>query len=184
MQLRILDAKDKDFYSDDIKKLLLLSDKEFVPPLSARTSALDKTFSVSSDVKDGITTYLEEMKKHEIMAAFENEKLIGFVSYRFDFVSEIISESELPNIYVSTLVLSEAARGKGLTKKMYSYLFNELFAERNVFTRTWSTNGAHTKILSDFGFFEILRKKNDRGEGIDTVYYKKEKARELMGVSI
>ena len=77
----------------------------------------------------------------------------------------------MPNIYLSTLVLSAESRGKGITKKLYAHLFNELYPEKNIFTRTWSTNAPHIKILDYFGFDEMVRIKNDRGNGIDTVYF-------------
>lgn len=181
MQFKVFDSFDKNFYESDIIDILTLADKDFVPPLSQRISTLDKSFLTNSSSRS-IYSYYTEMKKQEILGAFDNGKLIGFVSYRLDFVNDIITENELPNIYVSTLVLSEDARGHGLTKRMYSYLFDELYPERSVFTRTWSTNFAHTKILSSFGFSEILRKENDRGAGVDTVYYKRKRAKALIEV--
>ena len=173
MDFRILSEADKVIFEKEIVAMLVDSDKDFVPPLSARASTLDKGFTSVKENADGVYSYFFEMKKQKILGAFDNGDFIGFVSYRENFVSDEISEKELPNIYLSTLVLSKKARGKGVTKKMYSYLFDELYSESHIFTRTWSTNVAHTKILSDFGFFEILRKENDRGEGIDTVYYKR-----------
>ena len=56
---------------------------------------------------------------------------------------------------------------------MYNHLFFELYGGSNVFTRTWSTNYAHTKILDFFGFEEMARLVGDRGNGIDTVYFSK-----------
>ena len=83
----------------------------------------------------------------------------------------MISDNNLPNIYLSTLMLKSEARGKHLTQKMYDYLFNNLYADRSIFTRTWSTNGAHLRILEKFDFKLIKTIPNDRGVGIDTVYF-------------
>lgn len=182
MQFKILTSKDKEVLENDIIELLIESDNDFVPPLSNRSSTLDKSFSSVSNSKSGVISYYLKMKEQKILAAFDEEALIGFVSFIENFISDEIDESELPNIYVSTLVLSRKVRGKGVTKKMYAYLFSEIYSERSIFTRTWSTNAAHTKILKNFGFSEFLRKKNDRGLGIDTVYLKKEKSKELIGV--
>ena len=173
MHFKIFTEEDKRVYEAKMIEILTASDDDFVPPLSKRNSTLDKSFSSTAISDNGVASYYNEMKKQEIVGAFLQEELLGFVSYRLDHVSDEIADAELPNIYVSTLVLSESARGKGITKKMYSYLFSELYPERNVFTRTWSTNFAHIKILSYFGFSEMLRKENDRGEGIDTVYFKR-----------
>ena len=182
MDFKILDFYEKDLFERDIIKMLTDSDAEFVPPLSKRTGTLDKKFSDCQNTPNGVLAYYLQMKEQKILAAFEKGKIIGIISFREDFISEEIDSSELPNIYVSTLVITHSSRGKGLTKRMYSYLFSELYPHKKVFTRTWSTNFAHTKILSDFGFEEIKRNKNDRGNGIDSVYYKKE--REKMPISV
>lgn len=172
MDFRLLSEADKIIFEKEMIGMLIESDNDFVPPLSSRASTLDKGFSADKK-SGGVESYFSEMRKQQILAAFDEGEFIGFVSYRENFISEEIPEDELPNIYVSTLVLSKKSRGKGVTKKMYSYLFDELYSDRNIFTRTWSTNIAHTKILSSFAFSEIKRKINDRGEGIDTVYYKR-----------
>lgn len=39
--------------------------------------------------------------------------------------------------------------------------------------RTWSTNGAQEHILDKLGYSLVRRLKDDRGEGIDTVYFVK-----------
>ncbi len=178
MEFKILTEKEKKLFELQMINMLTLADKEFVPPLSERSSTTQGNLSAGGT--GGINSYYADMAKQEILCALEGEEVLGFVSYRKDYVSELISESELPNIYISTLVLSPAARGRGLTSKMYSFLFDELYPECSVFTRTWSTNIAHTKILSKFGFSELLRKENDRGEGIDTVYYKRERSKALL----
>ena len=55
---------------------------------------------------------------------------------------------------------------------MYETLFKK-YENVDIFTRTWSTNEAHIKILMKFDFEIMSVLKNDRGEGIDTVYFKK-----------
>ena len=56
---------------------------------------------------------------------------------------------------------------------MYAHLFDDIFPDRSIFTRTWSTNAAHIKILDKFNFEIIKCIENDRGDGIDTVYFAK-----------
>ena len=172
MEFILLNEKQKEFYSKDIIDLMRLSDKEFVPPLSARSSTLQK--KLSGEVGSGdVTAYFNEMIKQKVLGFIENGRLLGFVSFKENFVSEVISQSTLPNIYLSTLVLSKEARGQRLTQRAYDYLFNQLYADYNVYTRTWSTNVAHIKILDKFEFSEFYRLKNDRGENIDKVYFEK-----------
>lgn len=170
MTIKLLTAEEKECYNTDIFDMIRVADKDFVPPLSSRTSTTQKDLKSASG--DGIENYFQEMMKQEILGAFENEKLIGLVSFRENYESDVVKK--LPNIYISTLFLHTDARGKGLTKSLYAYLF-DLYADRNVFTRTWSTNFAHIKILEYFGFDLFFRLKDHRGEGIDTVYFVKEK---------
>lgn len=173
MTLTVLNRAEKETIREELRKLLILCDSEFVPPLSNRSSTTQKDLSSSnaqSSDSAGIDAYLQGLMEQELLCAIDEGKLAGFVSYRYDYACPEICEDTLPNIYVSTLIVSPDHRRKGLTTRMYSYLFDK-FSDRRVFTRTWSENLAHIAILAKFGFVEHFRKKNDRGEGIDTVYY-------------
>ena len=175
MRFILFTEEDKKRYGDVILKMLRDGDNDFVPPLSCRSSTTQKELSASAALSgvDGIKLYFDEMIKQNVFACIEGDKLLGFVSFRENYICEQIDETSLPNIYLSTLIVSPEARGRGLTKKMYLSLFDELYAEHNIFTRTWSTNDAHIAILGKFGFCEIARLKNHRGTGIDTVYFAK-----------
>ena len=172
MEIIILDKNEGARYHNAILEMLFSSDGDFVPPLSARNSAMQTDLNSSEKIEGGIINYFEEIKKHEIMVATENEKVIAFVAFRKNFINEKISEEELPNIYISTLIVRPEGRGKGITQKMYAYLFKR-YETVNFFTRTWSTNIAHIRILSKFNFEKICVIENDRGKGVDTVYFKK-----------
>ena len=182
MDFKMFSDEDKLVYRSDIIEMLRESDCDFTPPLSARTSTLDSAFGTQC-TEDGILSYYEAMNEQKIFGAFDGERLIAFVSFRENLVTKVISEDTLPNIYISTLVMRREARGRGITAITYDRLFNICYPDRSVFTRTWSTNAAHTRILCRFGFSELLRIENDRGEGIDTVYYAKPaKKKELSAV--
>ena len=168
MELKLLTEADKLAFREEILALLEESDEDFMPPLSKRGSPKDKSFSRGTANSNGVLTYYTEMNRQPILAAIDGGRVLGFVSY-----SENYDGGKLPNIYISTLVVSKAARGMGLTARMYDHLFNVVFPDRPFYTRTWSTNIAHTKILSRFGFSELKRIENDRGPGIDTVYFEK-----------
>ena len=168
----LTDAQKKE-YRGDIFDILLACDKDFVPPLSTRFSTADTAFSAATGAENGITAYFEDMIGQHILAAIEDGVLLGFVSFKSDLVNAVIGADTLPNLYICTLLLAPAARGKGVTAKMYAHLFDTLYPNVNLFTRTWSTNAAHLKILDRFGFSLIKRIENDRGKGIDTVYFGK-----------
>ena len=173
MKFILLSEAQKVEYRAQIFDILLACDKDFVPPLSARFSTADTTFSAQTVVKNGINAYFEDMVSQHVLAAIENGVLLGFVTFKLDLVNAVLGADTLPNLYICTLLLSPAARGKGVTAKMYAHLFDTLYPQINLFTRTWSTNAAHLKILDRFGFSLIKRIENDRGEGIDTVYFGK-----------
>lgn len=172
MGIEILAKDEQEKYYNDILDMLIDADDEFVPPLSSRSSTTQADLSSTKKLNDGVINYFEGLKKQRFLVSTENGKLIAFVSFKENFVNEKIDDNELPNIYISTLLVSPDSRGKGFTRKMYEILFNE-YENANVFTRTWSTNLAHIKILSKFNFEIMCVLKNDRGNGIDTVYFKK-----------
>jgi len=113
------------------------------------------------------------MLREQMLAAVEGERLLGFVTFVENLSCKYFGAESFPNLYICTLLLSPDARGRGITRQMYTYLFDTLYPKHNLFTRTWSTNAAHIKILSRFDFALIARIENDRGAGIDTVYFGK-----------
>ena len=172
MEIRILAKEEQKRIYDDAYQMLEAADKEFVPPLSSRSSSTQQELSGNTQNADGIQQYFAQLKKQRFAAVFEGDALIAFVSYKENYTCTEIPPSERPNIYLSTLVVSPTARGKGVTKALYNRLFSEYEAV-NIFTRTWSTNLAHIKILQSYGFQTIKVLENHRGNGIHTIYFKK-----------
>lgn len=172
MKIEILSRQEQEKYYDEVLEMLICGDEEFVPPLSARNSSTQKNLSSNKKSENGILEYFESVKKQRMMVATENGKLLAFVSFREDYTNDEIHAEDLPNIYLSTLIVKPEGRGKGLTQKMYEILFKE-YEQGNIFTRTWSTNAAHIRILSKFQFETVCVLKNHRGEGIDTIYFVK-----------
>ena len=170
MQFCLLNGEQKRQYKQRLLQILADNDTAFVPPLSQRTGTTQTDFQTAVG---SICAYFDKMMEQNMLAVFLEGQVVGFVSYIENMTSDVIGEEMLPNLYISTLVLQPETRGMGITKKVYNHLFNELYPERNVFTRTWSTNIAHIKILNSFGFQELKRIPNDRGAGVDTVYYGK-----------
>jgi len=174
MEFRVLTPSEKLQYAETLLEILTINDKAFIPPLSQRSSTTQKNLRGSSGEGD-ILPYFQKMLEQNILGIFFEGSLCGFVSYIDNYVSDVIGPDTHPNIYLSTLVLRPESRGMGATKKAYTHLFLERYPHCNVFTRTWSTNAAHTKILNGFGFTELKRIPDDRGEGIDTVYFVKKR---------
>ena len=174
MEFCLLDDTQKKNYKSFLLDILTQNDTAFVPPLSSRTGTTQTSFQ-SKENPSGVADYLTQMLSQQILGVFLEDNRVGFVSYRENRVTDVFGAETMLNIYISTLVLQPETRGMGITKKAYRYLFDEIYPERNVYTRTWSTNTAHIKILQSFGFEELKRIPNDRGEGIDTVYFYKKR---------
>ena len=170
MEIHILTKEEKERYDGQILRMLNAGDEEFVPPLSTRNSTTQTDFVIVQGLTRGVLNYFRGLKQQKLLAATENDQLLGFVSFRENFTNQKISK--LPNIYISTVLVSPEARGRGITGKMYETLFAE-YKGVSVFTRTWSTNAAHIRILEKLQFETLCVLKNDRGQGIDTVYFQR-----------
>ena len=120
MEIRILEKEQQQSIYDQAYQLLAAADEEFVPPLSSRSSSTQRDFSATIQNSDGIRQYFAQLKMQRFAAVFEENALIAFVSYKENYTCAEISSEELPNIYISTLVVSPKARGKGVTKALYS----------------------------------------------------------------
>ena len=171
MEIYIKNVTDIPEYHDEIVEMLKAGDNDFFPPLSQRSSITQSELSGNAE-GGSILKYFEEMKTEKVVYAVEDGKLLAFVTYLENLKNSRISEEELPNIYISTLLAKPECRGRGITKQMYTLLF-EAYKASNIFTRTWGTNFAHIKILDKFGFSEHLRIKDDRAPSVDTVYFVK-----------
>ena len=158
-----------DEQKSDVLDLLKAADKEFVPPLSSRSSTTQKDLNYESDT--GCMLYYEQMIQQSFILVMEDEKVVGFLSYRKDHNLELDDEKICCD-YVSTIIVSPLFRNRGLTQKMYEALF-AYRKGKAVATRTWSQNASHIHVLGKLGFELVKRIVNDRGEGIDTVYYLK-----------
>ena len=118
--------------------------------------------------------YFQELLTQKTVVALESDQVAGFLSYRKDyFVPEVEATTDA---YVSTVGVAPGMRGQGVSRLMYSCLFDliskdDRIEDQPVMTRTWSTNRSHIKVITDFGFQLIRQINNGRGDGIHTVLY-------------
>ncbi len=152
-----------------VKKLIILGDREFIPPLSARSSTTQQ--NLTGIENGGIESYFEEMKAQSFVLAMEGKTVAGFMSFRKNHENPYITEKE--NLYASTCVVHPDFRGQGLMTLFYKTMITS-YPERPIYTRTWHENFGHLKVLDRLGFICIKTVENDRGAGIHTVYYRKE----------
>lgn len=154
-----------------IKDLLTLCDREFVPPLSSRASTTQAELTSVQQIPSGVESYFKEIAAQSALVAFEGKTVIGFMSMKHDYVCEHIKKALQPNVYVTTIIVHPQYRHKSVAGKMYDVL-RKRFPKNYLFTRTWSTNLSHIRILLSRRFHEHCVLENDRGENIDTNYYR------------
>jgi ribosomal protein S18 acetylase RimI-like enzyme len=153
-------------YSNDIWELIKGSNNDFVPPLSTRYSTCQKDMKTDQSKADEPILYFELLKSQSFILAIENNTAIGLLS----FIPDKEMESGLKGNYITTIIVDKNYRNHGITKRMYDKLF-EISHNKSIITRTWSTNYTHIHILKELNFKLIKEIENDRGNGINTVYY-------------
>lgn len=145
-----------------VLELLTLCDQDFLPPLSSRTSTTQKELQ-NSPVSAAPVAYFEELKRQPCLLWEEDGKIVGMLSWREEGIP-------LSSLYLTTLAVHPDYRGRGIAKKLYQGVFR-MFPRQVIEARTWSTNEAQVHLFQSLGFQETIRLFNNRGKGIDTVYY-------------
>ncbi|QSG02937.1 GNAT family N-acetyltransferase [Natranaeroarchaeum sulfidigenes] len=166
-------------FSDGIRELLVAADDEFVPRLSAREGTTqreglaDASSADTEDVGDAIESYHSQCLDQHLIACHDRGDIRGFMSFREGYrTSEL--EGYQPSNYISTVIVSPDYRRRGFARKMYKRILSDLppgIECPYVTTRTWSTNHSHLSLLEELGFENVTNLPDDRGDGIDTVYY-------------
>jgi ribosomal protein S18 acetylase RimI-like enzyme len=158
--------------ADAIWSLLEIADGEFVPPLSTRTGT-EQRQGLDERSRDDLTTFFEACLDHEFLLAEQADDVVGFLSFHDGYEIEEL-QGYVPSNYVSTVVVHPDHRRKGYARQLYQHLFEALppaVEQPYVTTRTWGTNDSHIALLEEFGFETLSRVPDDRGPGIDTVYF-------------
>lgn len=151
----------KDIIKEQILDLLDDCDDDFCPPLRKRVFLSEKCVT-SSEINNSILRYYHWIMDSSGIIVEEGNKVIGFVAYTVS-----------PDcLYVKNILVAKNYRNRGIASKLYSMI---LEVNRTVCIRTWSTNKTNIKLLEDNGFTikEVI--KDDRGDGIDTIFYVREK---------
>ena len=159
-------------------EILKKTNNDFVPPLTERVDSVHDITPEEQEKSDknekneeGPVKVFEDLKDNTFIFIIKNGKIEGFFSFRKDYALKINEETIICD-YIIGIIIDPNCRNRGYAKKMYNILLNER-KEKNIATRTWSTNYAHMHILDTLGFKLVQRILNNRGPNIDTVYYLK-----------
>ena len=134
---------------EQIKNMLILHNREFIPPLSKR-------------YKNGIDGYFDYvLDSSAIIVKNIKGEVIAFLTYK-------VTDEEL---YIKTILVSKKYRNKDIETKLYEMVLE--VNNRKVRIKSWSTNTDQIKILKKLGFVEEKIIKNDREINVDTIYFVK-----------
>lgn len=158
---------------EQVWQLLRRYDQSFIPPLSSRENTYQSNLAQLTQQTNEPREYFAALKDQSFLLATVDLTVVGFMSFRPNELCVELDDEERTT-YITTIIVDEAQRGRGITSSFYS-IVGKYTDDKTITTRTWSTNFSHIRILDKFGFQEVRRIKDARGQGIDTVYYQKVK---------
>lgn len=166
-----LSASDKDM----VWEILCQCDGDFYPRLSARNSSSQKNLkdAEASSGEEKPTVYYEEMIKQYFILAYEGDEVVGFMTFKQNYECDALKEFGT-SLYITTVCVKKEKRGRGIMKALYQVMEQEVTVAcgcNRVSTRTWSLNDAQIHELSKRGYEKVSVLKDDRGPGVDTVYF-------------
>ncbi|MCR5641537.1 MAG: GNAT family N-acetyltransferase [Lachnospiraceae bacterium] len=159
-------------HAKEVQEILYAADGEFVPALSAREGTTQTNLQEQAALASEPVEYFEKMCQQAFVLATIEHRVVGFLSYIPKHALTVCG-ADIACSYVSTIVVAPEYRGRHLTEAMYEKLFS-CTEDAYVATRTWSENHGHIHILDKLNFYLAETIKDDRGAGIDTVYYVRE----------
>lgn len=171
MELIYFERVTEKTYLDQIYGLLAMYDREFIPPLSSRSSTTQASLSGTEDAGNGVKDYFDVMVQQDMVLALEGDTVAGFMAFRRDYTCPYIQRT--PNLYASTCLVHPDFRGQKLMQRFYEAMM-AAFPGYPIYTRTWHTNASHLRVLDKLGFRLLQLLENHRGPGIHTVYYGRE----------
>lgn len=159
--------------------LLCACDGDFVPPLSQRVSSVQKAFG-AAQTEEKPYSYFEIMRQQMFTCARdESGKMVAFLTFRPGYTCAELEKFGRNN-YMTTACVYPEHRGHGLVTKLYDIVENGLPEEMRTeytTTRTWSTNTVQMYAFPKRGYEIVATLKDDRGPGVDTVYFVKKNER-------
>lgn len=155
-----------------VYEILVECDEDFVPPLSFRAGTRQTDWTHKGATQEGVRDYFETVMQQHVLLWKRGEEILGFMSFRPHEITPHLEEFGRV-CYLSTLCVRHACRGQGLSPKIYRVAQEWAWEHGGEITvlRTWSTNAAQMHLMEKLGYVEKARLVNDRGEGVDTVYY-------------
>lgn len=156
--------------------ILKACNNEFVPPLGERSSTSQTDFNAEppENPMTGLADYFKDMSQQKFILASVDDSIVGFLSFKKRNPAHAPLKAFSPANYVTTICVLPEYRQLGVSGALYRTLMHALPEKENqefITTRTWSSNTPHQALLKKLGFRLIDTIQDDRGPGVDTLYY-------------
>ena len=158
---------------EELLDILRECDSDFCPPLSERGGTSEQSLFGEAVHSDGVMDYYHDILMQETLLWKREGKTIAFMSYRPSYTCREL-ENLGDTVYLTTLCIRRRCRGQGLSTPIYRAVIDHIkkaYPGKHIAYRTWTTNLAQMKTAEHFGFPVIAVLKDDRGPGVDTVYF-------------
>lgn len=155
--------------------ILCQCDDEFYPRLSLRESSSQKDLTGTGAGTAKPETYFREMIQQDFILAYDEtgKTVTGFMTFKQNYICSALEPFGV-SLYITTVCVRKELRGHGIMKALYKCMETqvpEACACRRISTRTWSLNQAQLHELDKRGYHRLAVLKDDRGPGVDTVYF-------------
>ena len=161
-----------DRHAVEVRRLLESCGDEFMPPLSTRMSTHQTDLRCLEGTGTRPGEYFSELSHQPFALALSDGSVVAFLSF-IEGYPVMRGEKRLVTTYVTTICVAPEWRHRGIATGLYRVL-ERCSSSRYFSVRTWSTNAAQVTLLQSLGYRELSRIRDDRSEGIDTIYFLKD----------
>jgi ribosomal protein S18 acetylase RimI-like enzyme len=153
---------------NDVEKVtgfIELVDKEFYPPLSKREGGIPERVEKCLDTDNANFLIAEPDSSYEKSL---HETFIGMIGCTKNWKGN-------DSAYINFLATHPNCRNSGISRALCLQLEKELSKSgvNRIYLCTWSGNPAAIRFYDSLGYHRYAVVLNDRGNGVDTIYYKK-----------
>ncbi|WP_196214086.1 GNAT family N-acetyltransferase [Methanolobus vulcani] len=157
-------------YASKVDKLQVtnfieLVDKEFYPPLSKREGGIPERVDKCLDTDNANFLVAEPDSSYENSL---HETFIGMIGCTKNWKGN-------DSAYINFLATHPNCRNSGISRALCLQLEKELSKSgvNRIYLCTWSGNPAAIRFYESLGYYRYAVVLNDRGNGVNTIYYKK-----------
>ncbi|WMW21416.1 GNAT family N-acetyltransferase [Methanolobus mangrovi] len=149
-----------------VRRFIELVDTDFYPPLSERGGGIPERVDAGLDTPKG-NFLVARLKERD--SSDHTDGIVGMVGYTRNWKSD-------DSAYINFLATHPQHRNQGISRELCLRL-EEFLGEqeiKRIYLCTWSSNPAAIKFYEKLGYYAYSVVLDDRGRGINTIYYKKD----------